>query len=79
MLYNDILCYNMRKGVFMDFKDKLKLVRGVLVISQSTLAKMLDVSFCTINRLENGKTTPSFLTQKKLEKLCIEKDIAIEG
>lgn len=39
----------------MQFKDKLKFVRAELLITQSELAKELGVSFCTINRLENGK------------------------
>jgi DNA-binding XRE family transcriptional regulator len=41
------------------------------------MAEILDVSFCTINRLENGKNKPNFITEKKLEKLCLEKSIVI--
>ena len=62
----------------MDFKDKLKYVRGVLFISQATLAKELKISFCTINRLENGKNLPNFLTQKRFENFCKNNNIEIK-
>lgn len=61
----------------MKFNEKLKYVRGCLLISQQELAKLLNVSFCTINRLENGKNKPNFITEKKLEKLCIENSITL--
>ena len=61
----------------MEFNEKLKYVRGCLLISQQELAKLLNVSFCTINRLENGKNKPNFITEKKLEKLCIENSITL--
>ena len=62
----------------MEFKDKLKYVRGILLISQYSLAQLLCVSFCTINRLENGKNIPNYITQKKFEKLCYDKHIEFE-
>ena len=49
----------------MEFSQKIKLVRNVLNISQENLAKELGVSFATINRLENGKTLPSYKTIRK--------------
>lgn len=61
----------------MEFYEKLKYVRGILLISQQELAKLLNVSFCTINRLENGKNKPNFITEKKLEKLCLENSILL--
>ncbi len=61
----------------MEFKDKLKYVRGILLISQSDLAKALDLSFSTINRLENGKNKPTFITRKKLDRFCAENNIII--
>ena len=61
----------------MKFNEKLKYIRGLLLISQKGLAKLLNVSFCTINRLENGKNEPNFITEKKLEKLCLENSITL--
>ncbi len=62
----------------MQFKDKLKFVRAELLITQSELAKELGVSFCTINRLENGKNQPNFLTQKRLEYFCRKNNVVFE-
>ena len=45
----------------MTFTEKVKYVRGVLLISQKELAKELGVSNITINRWENGVINPSFL------------------
>ncbi len=75
-----IICYILKYFAIrcsMEFKDKLKYVRGILLISQNDLAKALDVSFSTINRLENGKNEPTFITQKKLDKFCAENNIII--
>lgn len=44
----------------MEFKDQLKFVRNKLHISQTDLGKMLGVNFTTVNRLENGKSNPSY-------------------
>lgn len=63
----------------MEFKDKLKNVRGMLLISQVQIAKTLGVSFSMINRLENGKNMPNFITEKKFEKLCRDTGIIFEG
>lgn len=63
----------------MEFKDKLKTVRGILLISQTKIATILGVSFSTINRLENGKNMPNFITEKKFDKLCAENKIIFEG
>ena len=54
----------------MEFGHKIKLVRNVLNLSQENLAKELGVSFATINRLENGKTLPSYKTIKNFTAFC---------
>lgn len=54
----------------MEFGQKIKLVRNVLNLSQENLAKELNVSFATINRLENGKTLPSYKTIKNFGVFC---------
>lgn len=43
----------------MKTSDKLLLIRAELDMSQTALANELKVSFTTINRWENEKTTPS--------------------
>ncbi len=52
------------------FPELVKEVRRQLGISQEELAHELGVSFATINRWENGKTTPSKLVRKKLDAFC---------
>ena len=41
----------------MDFAKKVKIVRGILKISQEKLAQLLEVSFSTVNRWEQGKSS----------------------
>lgn len=47
-------------------------IRNQLQMTQKHMAKELDISFCTINRWENGRTKPSRLAQKALIDLCIK-------
>ena len=62
----------------MTFAEKVKYVRGVLLISQKDLAKELGVSNVTIKRWENGVIKPSFLTEKKFEAFCNARGIEIK-
>ena len=62
----------------MTFAEKVKYVRGVLLISQKELAKELVVSNVTINRWENGVISPAFLTEKKFEAFCNARGIEIK-
>lgn len=62
----------------MKFADKVKYVRAKLLVSQMELAKLLGVSFPTINRWETGKLEPTFLNEKRFEKFCEEKNIKFE-
>ena len=43
----------------MNFKEKLLYARAYLNLTQTQLAKELNVSFETINRWESGKFNPS--------------------
>ena len=56
----------------MDFKEIIIQIRAILNISQQELAKILGVSFVTINRWENGKTIPSKKHCKILENMLKE-------
>ena len=59
----------------MEFSDKIRFVREELGITQEELAKKLGVAFATINRWEQGLTTPHASTEKKLYDFCKENDI----
>jgi transcriptional regulator with XRE-family HTH domain len=57
------------------FPELVKEVRRQLGISQEELAHELGVSFATINRWENGKTTPFKLARAQFDAFC-EKMVA---
>ncbi|HLA26418.1 MAG TPA: helix-turn-helix transcriptional regulator [Syntrophales bacterium] len=53
-----------------DIPALVKEVRRQLGLSQEELAHQLGVSFATINRWENGKTTPFNLARAQLNAFC---------
>ena len=59
----------------MDFKDKLLYLRIKLNLSQTELAKMLNVSFSTINRWETGRIMPNRKAELKLEIFAKENNV----
>ena len=62
----------------MDFKDKVKAVRGELLLTQEQLAKELGCTSTTVNRWENGKKPPSFILEQAFKKFCKEKGICLD-
>ena len=52
------------------FPKLVKEVRRQLGISQEDLAHALGVSFATVNRWENGKTTPFKLARAQFNSFC---------
>lgn len=62
----------------MTFAEKVKHVRAELLVSQTELAKMIGVSFPTINRWENDKFEPTFLNEKRFVAFCNKKKITFE-
>jgi DNA-binding transcriptional regulator YiaG len=51
----------------------IKEIRSHLNVSQEDLARELKVSFATVNRWENGKSTPSKMAKRLLIDLCENK------
>lgn len=62
----------------MSFSEELKRIRHLSFLSQEALAKELNVSFATVNRLETGKTSPSYKTLKELNEFCKSKNIEFD-
>ncbi|GHU98411.1 transcriptional regulator [Clostridia bacterium] len=62
----------------MDFKDKVKLVRARLLITQEQLGKELGCTKTTVNRWENGRKPPSFILEEKFKKFCADNTIIFD-
>ena len=54
----------------MEFAAKVRYVRERLKISQEDLARALNISYATINRWENAKTTPNKMAQDVFYAFC---------
>lgn len=62
----------------MEFCQTVKNIRLVLKLSQEDLARELGVSYATINRWENGKSTPSRLALSAVKEFCEKNGITYE-
>ena len=54
----------------MNFSYLIKQIRKEKLLSQDELAKILGVSFATVNRWENGHFNPSIKKQRSILKYC---------
>lgn len=64
--------------MMVNYSDKLKELREELIISQNELAKMLGVSFATVNRWENGHHEPTLKARRAIKELCKKNHIKWE-
>jgi len=60
----------------MSFEDVLKEIRSQMNITQEQFARELNVSFSTLNRWENGHTSPSRLAKMRILEFCNKRDVA---
>ena len=63
----------------MKFQEIVKYARNKTRYSQEQLARILNVSFATINRWENGKTVPRPLAKDTFDKFCKDNNIDIKN
>lgn len=56
----------------MDFSQAIKEIRQKAYLSQEDFAKVIGVSFSTVNRWETGKTLPNYKAMKKINDFCKE-------
>lgn len=54
----------------MSLGNDIKLLRQRCLLSQQDFAKALGVSFATINRIESGKSKPTYKTMKLIDDYC---------
>lgn len=62
----------------MEISKKVKEIRKKLIVSQEELAKMLNVSFATVNRWENQHCEPSIQAKRKIRQICVDNGIKWE-
>lgn len=60
-------------------KRLIRDIRNRLNVSQEDLAKMIGVSFATVNRWENGHSRPNKAAQVRLYEICREKGVDLDG
>lgn len=53
-----------------DYQKAVKDLRDKLIMTQVGFAKMLGVSFTSINRWENGQNRPTTTARKQIVELC---------
>lgn len=61
-----------------NYQDLIKKLRSKLIISQEELAKILGVSFASVNRYENGHNEPTIKIKRKITELCKINGINLE-
>ena len=63
----------------MDYSSLIKRIREELLVTQTELAEMLNVSFATVNRWENHHHEPTIKQKRNLRELCKKKKIRWEN
>lgn len=58
-----------------DYQKTVKDLRDNLIMTQAEFAKMLGVSFTSINRWENFLNRPTATARKQIVELCKENNI----
>ena len=75
------MCYILvkRKRVYYKkYKDMIIALRNKLIITQEELAKMLGVSYVSVNRWENGHHEPTIKVKRKILELYKKYNIKME-
>ena len=67
----------MGRGVEMNIAETIKQIRKKTFLSQESFAKEIGVSFSTVNRWENGKSSPNYSALKKINQFCHEHSLNI--
>lgn len=49
--------------------EEIKNIRLKMMMTQTEFAELLGISFASVNRYENGKSSPTFKVQRKLTEL----------
>ena len=63
----------------MDYAKAIKKLRLKLLLTQVEFANLLEVSFESVNRWENGKNEPTMKVKRRLQQLLKENGLLEEG
>ena len=66
---SDIICYMKNDDKKLSYSDAILKLRTKLNVSQEELAKIMNVSFVSVNRWENGHFEPTKLQKEKLKEM----------
>lgn len=59
----------------MSFSEDIKQIRRKAFLTQEDFAKVIGVSFATVNRWETGKAQPNLKTMKLIDEYCKKNSI----
>lgn len=62
----------------MNYALIVKRLRDKLILTQEEFAKLLGVSYMSVNRWESGKYAPTIKVKRKIVELCKENDVTLE-
>lgn len=62
----------------MNYSEAIRTLRHRLILSQTEFAKLLGVSFATVNRWENGHFDPTIKIKRKLKPYFEKYNIEVE-
>lgn len=63
----------------MNWKDSIKSLREKMNLSQEEFAKVIGVSFASVNRYENGHFEPTIKVKRRILELLKEYDVRIDN
>ncbi len=61
-----------------DYQKMIVSLRNKLILSQEEFAKLLDVSFASVNRWERGHHEPTIKVKRKIVELCKQNDVELK-
>ena len=62
----------------MNYASIVKRLRDKLILTQEEFAKLLGVSYMSVNRWESGKYAPTIKVKRKIVELCKENNVTLE-
>ena len=62
----------------MNYALIVKRLRDKLILTQEEFAKLLGVSYMSVNRWESGKYAPTIKVKRKIVELCKENNVTLE-